>query len=151
MGGGLATALAAVGHEVVFGVRDPGSEKCRAAMAAAAGSTATSPAEAVAGADVVVFALRWPAVPGIVATLPRLDGRVVIDAMNRFDGDPVRSTTEDLADLSIGTQRDALAARISTLLEGAEFNHDSVSERQARLLTAAAWGLILEARLVAGM
>lgn len=63
----------------------------------------------------------------------------------------MRSTTEDLADLSIGTQRDALAARISTLLEGAEFNHDSVSERQARLLTAAAWGLILEARLVAGM
>lgn len=88
MGGGLATALAAVGHEVVFGVRDPGSEKCRAAMAAAAGSTATSPANAVAGADVVVFALRWPAVPGIVATLPRLDGRVVIDAMNASTGIP---------------------------------------------------------------
>lgn len=104
VGGGLATALAAVGHEVVFGVRDPRSEKCRAAVAAAAGTTATSPAKAVAGADVVVFALRWPAVPGIVATLPPLDGRVVIDAMNRFDGDPVRSTSEDLADLLPGAK-----------------------------------------------
>jgi 8-hydroxy-5-deazaflavin:NADPH oxidoreductase len=104
VGGGLATAFAAAGHEVVFGVRDPGSEKCRTSVAAAAGSTATSPAKAVAGADVVVFALRWPAVPGIVATLPRLDGRVVIDAMNRFDGDPVRSTTEDLAELLPGAR-----------------------------------------------
>ena len=104
VGGGLATAFAADGHKVIFGVRDPGSEKCRASVAAAAGSIATSPAKAVAGADVVVFALRWPAVPGIVATLPRLDGRVVIDAMNRFDGDPVRSTTEDLAELLPGAR-----------------------------------------------
>ncbi len=104
VGGGLATAFAAAGHEVVFGVRDPGSEKCRVSVAAAAGSTATSPARAVAGADVIVFALRWPAVPGIVATLPRLDGRVVIDAMNRLDGDPVRSTTEDLAELLPGAR-----------------------------------------------
>jgi 8-hydroxy-5-deazaflavin:NADPH oxidoreductase len=104
VGGGLATAFAAAGHTVVFGVRDPGSEKCRAAVAAAAGSAATSPARAVAGADVIVFALRWPAVPGIVATLPRLDGRVVIDTMNRFDGDPARSTTEDLAELLPGAR-----------------------------------------------
>lgn len=104
VGGGLGAALAAVGHEVVFGVRDPGSEKCRAAVAAAAGSTSTSPARAVAGADVVVFALRWAAVPGIVAELPGLDGVVVIDTMNRFDGDPVRSTTEDLAELLPGAR-----------------------------------------------
>jgi len=104
VGGGLGAALAAVGHEVVFGVRDPGSEKCRAAVAAAAGSTSTSPARAVAGADVVVFALRWAAVPGIVAELPGLDGVVVIDTMNRFDGDPVRSTTEDLTELLPGAR-----------------------------------------------
>lgn len=104
VGGGLAAALAAVGHQVVFGVRDPGSEKCRAAVAAAAGSAATSPAKAVAGADVVIFALRWAAVPGIVAALPRLSGRIVIDAMNRFDGDPLRSTTEDLVGLLHGAR-----------------------------------------------
>jgi 8-hydroxy-5-deazaflavin:NADPH oxidoreductase len=104
VGGGLGTAFAAVGHEVVFGVRDPDSDKCSAAVAAASGSRATSPAEAVAGAEVVVFALRWPAVLAIVADLPGLSGRVVIDAMNRFDGDPLRSTTEDLADLLPGAK-----------------------------------------------
>jgi predicted dinucleotide-binding enzyme len=35
VGGGLGAALAAVGHSVVFGVRDPDSQKCRAALAAA--------------------------------------------------------------------------------------------------------------------
>lgn len=104
VGGGLGAGLAEAGHEVVYGVRDPGSEKTRAAVAAAPRSTATSPAEAVAGADAVVFALRWDAVPGTVATLPSLDGRVVIDAMNRFGGDPSRSTAQDLADLLVGAK-----------------------------------------------
>ncbi len=104
VGGGLGAALTAVGHDVVFGVRDPGSDKTRAALAAAAGAQATSPEEAVAGADVVMFTLRWDAVPDIAPRLPSLVGRVVIDAMNRFGGDPSRSTTQDLADLLPGAR-----------------------------------------------
>src|ERR1019366_6799379 len=84
VGGGLGAALASVGHSVVFGVRDPDSDKCRAALAAAPGSSATLPAEAVAGADVVAFALRWDAVPDTIAGLPSLAGRIVIDVMNRL-------------------------------------------------------------------
>jgi 8-hydroxy-5-deazaflavin:NADPH oxidoreductase len=102
VGGGLGAALTAVGHTVVFGVRDPGSSKTAAALATAPGATATSPAKAVGGADVIVFALRWDAVPATVATLPSLAGTVVIDAMNRFD--PARSTTEDLAELMPGAR-----------------------------------------------
>jgi predicted dinucleotide-binding enzyme len=67
VGGGLGKAFAAVGHDVVFGVRP-------VAM------TAT------------------------VAELPPLDGRIVIDAMNRLDGDPGRSTTQDLAQLLPGAR-----------------------------------------------
>ncbi|HEY3522467.1 MAG TPA: NAD(P)-binding domain-containing protein [Candidatus Limnocylindrales bacterium] len=104
VGGGLGNAFAAAGHEVVFGVRDPDSDKTRAALANAQGASATSPADAVANADVVCFALRWDAVPETVAALPPLDGRVVIDAMNRFGGDPARSTTQDLADLLPGAR-----------------------------------------------
>jgi 8-hydroxy-5-deazaflavin:NADPH oxidoreductase len=104
VGGGLGTALQAVGHDVVFGVRDPGSEKCRAALTSAPGSTAASPAEAVEGADVVVFALRWDGVAEVVSVLPPLDGRIVIDSMNRFGGDPARSTSDDLADLLPGAR-----------------------------------------------
>lgn len=104
VGGGLGSAFGAVGHDVVFGVRDAASPKTAAALSGAAGSTATSPARAVDGADVVVFALRWDAVPPTVASLPPLADRVVIDAMNRFDGDPGRSTTQDLADLLPGAK-----------------------------------------------
>ncbi len=62
------------------------------------------PAEAVAGADVVAFALRPDAVPAAVAELPSLAGRVVIDAVNRLSGDPARSTSQDLAELLSSTR-----------------------------------------------
>jgi 8-hydroxy-5-deazaflavin:NADPH oxidoreductase len=97
VGGALGTAFASVGHEIVFGVRDPDSQKTREAVSAAQGSSATDPGSAANGADVIVFALRWDAVEAIVADLPPLTGRIVIDAMNRFS-DPLRSTTQDLAD-----------------------------------------------------
>ena len=104
VGGGLGTALANVRHEVVFGVRDPDSEKTRQALSAAQGATATTPADAAEGADVIMFALRWEAVADMIAQLPSLAGRVVIDAMNRFSGDPAGSTTQDLADLLPGAR-----------------------------------------------
>ena len=104
VGGGLGAALAAVGHEVVFGVRDPESEKTRMALAACRGAKATSFAGALDGADVIAFALRWDAAAAAIGGLPSLAGRIVIDAMNRFDGDPARSTTQDLADLLPGAK-----------------------------------------------
>jgi 8-hydroxy-5-deazaflavin:NADPH oxidoreductase len=104
VGGGLGAAFAAVGHEVVFGVRDPESPKTKTALSACRGATATSFADALDGADVVAFALRWDGVAAAVADFPSLAGRVVIDAINRFDGDPTRSTTQDLADLLPGAK-----------------------------------------------
>jgi 8-hydroxy-5-deazaflavin:NADPH oxidoreductase len=104
VGGGLGAAFARSGHEVVFGVRDPASPKTSAALAAASGARATTPGDAVDGAEVVLFALRWDAVADTLADLPSLDGRIVIDAMNRFGGDPARSTTQDLADLLPGAR-----------------------------------------------
>jgi predicted dinucleotide-binding enzyme len=104
VGGALGAAFSAVGHEVVFGVRDPSSDKTRAAVLAASGSRATTPSEAVDGADLVVFALRWDAVADTVASLPALDGRVVIDAMNRLGSEFDRSSSEDLAELLPGAR-----------------------------------------------
>ena len=104
VGGGLGTAFAAAGHSIVFGVRDPDSDKCRRALAAAPGSTATSFAAATAGADVVIVTIRSEAIAETIPQLPSLEGRIVIDAMNRFTGDPGRSTTQDLADLLPGAR-----------------------------------------------
>jgi predicted dinucleotide-binding enzyme len=104
VGGGLGAALATAGHEVVFGVRDPDGDTARGAVAAAPGARATSPAGAIGGAEVIVVAIRPDAIAEVVGGLPPLDGRVVIDAMNRFGGDPGRSTTQDLADLLPGAR-----------------------------------------------
>jgi len=104
VGGGLGRAFAAVGHDVVFGVRDPESTRTMMALAEIPDATAATASEAVNGADVIVFALRPVAIPATVADLPPLDGRIVIDAMNRLDAEPSRSTTEDLAQLLPGAK-----------------------------------------------
>jgi len=104
VGGALGRVFAEHGHTVAFGVRDPSSAKTAAALAAAPGTSATSPAGAVEGAEVIILALRWDAVAETVAELPSLKGRIVIDTMNRFTGDPARSTTQDLADLLPGAK-----------------------------------------------
>ena len=104
VGGGLGAGLAAAGHQITYGVRDPDSDKTHAALEATPRARATAPAEAVQDAEAIIFALRWDAVESTVAELPSLAGRVVIDAMNRFGGDPARSTAEDLAVLLPGAR-----------------------------------------------
>jgi 8-hydroxy-5-deazaflavin:NADPH oxidoreductase len=126
VGGALGTAFSHAGHEVVFGVREPVSERTRAALASAEGASIASPAAAVEAADVICFALRWDAVPEIVGQLPPLAGRIVIDAMNRLAGDPTRSTTQDLADLLPGAR---LAKAFNTI--GFE-NLTTAHERQKK-------------------
>jgi predicted dinucleotide-binding enzyme len=104
VGGGLGKAFSEVGHEVVFGVRDPDSTKTLTSLADIPAATAASPSEAVDGAEVIVFAIRPVAIHATIEDLPPLDDRIVIDAMNRFDGDPLRSTIQDLADALPGAK-----------------------------------------------
>jgi 8-hydroxy-5-deazaflavin:NADPH oxidoreductase len=105
VGGGLGRAFAAVGHDVVFGVRDPESTKTQLALAEIPDAVALPPGDAVDGADVVVFALRPVAINATVAELPSLAGRIVIDAMNRFDAEvTAHSTTQDLVGLLPGAK-----------------------------------------------
>ena len=105
VGGGLGKAFAAVGHDVVFGVRDPDSTKTQLALAEIPDAVALPPREAVDGADVVVFAVRPVAINATVGELPSLAGRIVIDAMNRFDAEATaHSTTQDLVQLLPGAK-----------------------------------------------
>jgi predicted dinucleotide-binding enzyme len=104
VGGGLGAALSRTGHSIVYGVRDASSDKVRAALGASQGSSVATPAEAVAGVDVVVFTLRPDAVPPTAAEMPSLHGVMVIDAMNRLGGDPAKSTSDDLLELFPGAR-----------------------------------------------
>ncbi len=104
VGGGLGTAFATAGHSIVFGVRDPDSPKSARARAGVPGSTMTSVGASVEGAEIVVITIRSEGIADTIPLLPSLDGRIVIDAMNRFTGDPGRSTTADLAELLPGAR-----------------------------------------------
>jgi predicted dinucleotide-binding enzyme len=82
MGGALARQLAAAGHEVRVGSRDPERGRLKAAEAGAAfgGTYAT----AAANAEVVVLAVPFGAAFESLAELGYLDGTVVVDVTNQM-------------------------------------------------------------------
>jgi len=91
VGGGLARAAAAAGHDVVVSAAHP--DKARATAEAAGARAADSNVAAVEDAQVVVLAVPGTSAPAVVAELaPALSGAVVVDATN-----PLNDTFSDLA------------------------------------------------------
>ncbi|MYF69812.1 MAG: NADPH-dependent F420 reductase [Proteobacteria bacterium] len=89
VGSALGPEFAAQGHEIVYGSRDPDRDFVRELVArTGGGASATSQADAVAGADIVVLAVPWYAVEEVVASIGDLSGKIVIDPTNpRMVGD----------------------------------------------------------------
>ena len=81
VGGALARGWARSGHDITFGVRDPGADR-RAGLLTTTGARAAAPAEASSAAEVVVLALPWGGAEAAVRGLGDLTGKVVIDCMN---------------------------------------------------------------------
>lgn len=78
IGGTLGRAWLAAGHRVTYGLR-PESER----GGLPEGAARSGLADAVSGADVVVFAVPGGAMDEVLAEVgPRLEGRIVIDATN---------------------------------------------------------------------
>ena len=102
VGGNLGRAWAQRGHDVLFGVRDPGSEKARQAVAAAGErARAATLGEAAAFGEVVVIAVPWTAVPDTLAAVGDLGGKIVIDTINaiRWDNGPVKEVDTSVAEM----------------------------------------------------
>jgi predicted dinucleotide-binding enzyme len=82
IGGNAARLLARAGHEITLAFsRDQAKLD---ALAEEIGARATSPAEAVEGADVVILSVPWRLVDDALAQTGPLDGKVVIDTTNQF-------------------------------------------------------------------
>jgi hypothetical protein len=80
MGDSLGPRLAGLGYPVIYGTRDPGSEKVTQLLARTGmGAKAASAAEAAGVADVVLLAVPWPAMETVAQGLGDLKGKVVID------------------------------------------------------------------------
>jgi len=110
VGGSLAAAARTAGHDVVVSARS--AESARSAAERTGAQAASSNAEAVSGADVVVLAVPHAAVDGIVAELGEsLAGTVVVDATN-----PLNDTYSDLTTTGLSAaeqlQQRASGARV---------------------------------------
>jgi hypothetical protein len=83
VGSVLGQRWAEKGHQVIFGTREPGSDKIQALLAATgANSSALSAPEAVAAAEVVVLATPWSAVQPTAEAIADWDGKTLIDCTN---------------------------------------------------------------------
>ncbi|HEY5623989.1 MAG TPA: NADPH-dependent F420 reductase [Gammaproteobacteria bacterium] len=85
----LGPAFADLGHEIIYGSRDPNRDAVRELVARTGPSaSATSQALSIVGADAVLLAVPWFAVEEVVANLGNLSGKIVIDPTNpRIVGD----------------------------------------------------------------
>lgn len=91
IGGTLGGKWAAQGHEVVFGVRDLEAERVRSLLEKFGhGATADGMANALAEAEVVLFAIPGSAMPETVLQLgSKLNGKILIDATNSVGKSPM--------------------------------------------------------------
>jgi len=88
VGAALGPEFAAQGHTIVYGSRNPGSEKAQALVAKTGDdASVTTPAEAVLGADIVVLAVPGLIVEEITLGLGNLAGKIIIDPTNPLQRD----------------------------------------------------------------
>jgi predicted dinucleotide-binding enzyme len=80
MGDSLGPRFAELGYTVIYGSRNPGSERSqKLARDTGHGARITSQKEAAQAGDLVVLAVGWPAMRTVATTLGSLDGKIVID------------------------------------------------------------------------
>ena len=83
VGQALGPAFSKQGHTIVYGSRKPERGKVRALVEKSGdGASATTPAEAVVGADIVVLAVPGMMVDEITLGLGDLSGKIIIDPTN---------------------------------------------------------------------
>ena len=83
VGGTLGSRWAKLGHEVVFGTRNPESTEMQQLAAKASGKTsAATLAHAAKDCEVLLLATPWTATEQIIAGLGHLNGKILIDATN---------------------------------------------------------------------
>ena len=89
----LGPEFAAQGHTIVYGSRNPDSDKAHDLVAETGPeASVTTPAESVVGADIVVLAVPGMLVGEITESLGDLSGKIIIDPTNPLQRDGLRLT-----------------------------------------------------------
>ena len=86
MADSLGPRLAALGYRVIYGSRDPASDRVRELVALTGhGATATTQVEAARTGDIVFLLVTWPAMGTVARNLGDLSGKVVVDVSMPFE------------------------------------------------------------------
>jgi predicted dinucleotide-binding enzyme len=113
VGGALGKRLAAAGHSVYFGVRNPADDKV-SQLVAEIGPTAQAGtvAEAARAAQVIILATPWPAASGALQACGDVTGKLIVDCTN-----PLRMGAAGL-ELTLGYDTSG-AEQLAALVPGA--------------------------------
>ncbi|MGI9271077.1 MAG: NADPH-dependent F420 reductase [Woeseiaceae bacterium] len=99
MGDSFGPRLAALGYQVVYGSRNPNSDKVKALLELTGhNATAATQKEAAQQADILLLAIPWPAMETVAQNLGDLSGKVVIDMSwppSEYDADGYSRITID--------------------------------------------------------
>lgn len=110
VGSALGQGWAGQGHEVVFGTRQPESQKVQDLLVeVGGGSTAVAIPAAIQQSEIIVFATPWNAVSDVAHAITDWQGKIVIDATN-----PIAPGLQ----LAVGHTTSA-AEQLATFLPGA--------------------------------
>lgn len=84
MGGAIGPRFSELGHDVIYGSRDPSSEKVLALVTeTGSGTRAMTQGEAISAADIIVLALPWRATEDLIKSAGSdLDGKIIMDITN---------------------------------------------------------------------
>jgi len=83
VGAALGAGWAAAGHQVIFGVRDPGATDVREVLKSSQNLSAVAVSEAASKADVVALAIPFAAVEEVLRnSAAQIKGKILIDCTN---------------------------------------------------------------------
>jgi len=95
----LGPRFAGAGNTIIYGSRDPDSDKVRQLVARTGGNaSAMTQVDAAAGAEIIILAFRWSVAQEVIKGLGDLSGKILIDPIN-----PYMSTEDGLAGLAVKT------------------------------------------------
>lgn len=101
---GLGPQFAKLGHTVIYGSRDPTLDKVKALIERTGhGASATTPADAVVDADIVVLAVPGGAIEAVTKGLGELAGKIIIDPTNS-----IRRRDDGLFEMAVETSNSEL-------------------------------------------